>query len=529
MANRLTSLLAALLLASVAHGQVLLNKFGPVTGVLVGTAGDAATAAATIADLQPLLSTTPGLVLNSATGGSKGAGTINATGLYVNGSAVGVGGGAVSSVGLTAPACFGVTGSPVTAAGSLGLTLTGSSSQYVGADGACHNLPSAVTPGGSTTQVQFNNSGAFGASSAMVWDTTNSIFEASRIFAGTVSGYPGSTSPISAAVSTGGTGNFFADYDGTHESLFGTFASGGFVGTFSAHEFDIRSNNTARMIFSSAGNVTINAPSSGTALGVSGVLGSDTAVFDSLHTGTNVGISSGSNLYVGSSTNLHIGTTTGATGTVNLATAATDRLVINSSGNVSIAAPSAAVATLSLAGAANVSTFQINGSSTTGQSYGATVVAGSNSTDYGFYVQNIPGSALFKVAGDGGVVVGAPSGGDKGAGSINAQSIFVNNVPVVTGSGSSQQIASVFGNCTSGGCTATNAKGISTSITRNSAGNYTVTLSPAFSAQPACVVSSDGVAGGIGTFAIGGTASGTVETFVAAVATDMAWSLICTG
>ena len=120
MANRLTSLLAALLLASVAHGQVLLNKFGPVTGVLVGTAGDAATAAATIADLQPILSASPGLVLNGATGGPQGPGTINAPGLYVNGAAVGVGGGAVSLValGMTGMPCT-VAGSPVTSSGTL--------------------------------------------------------------------------------------------------------------------------------------------------------------------------------------------------------------------------------------------------------------------------------------------------------------------------------------------------------------------------------------------------------------------------
>jgi hypothetical protein len=62
-----------------------------------------------------------GMFTAGASGGNMGAGTINATGLYVNGVAVGSGGG---------------------------------------------------TPGGSTTQVQYNNAGAFAGSSKFTWDNT---------------------------------------------------------------------------------------------------------------------------------------------------------------------------------------------------------------------------------------------------------------------------------------------------------------------------------------------------------------------
>lgn len=69
------------------------------------------------------VATDVGTVFSGATGGSKGPGTINATGLYINGSAVGTSSGAVSSVGLTMPSVFTVSGSPVTSAGSLGATF----------------------------------------------------------------------------------------------------------------------------------------------------------------------------------------------------------------------------------------------------------------------------------------------------------------------------------------------------------------------------------------------------------------------
>lgn len=47
----------------------------------------------------------------------------------------------------------------------------------------------------------------------------------------------------------------------THEILLGSFGSGGFTGTFTSNEFDIRTANTARIQIDSSGGVSINAPS----------------------------------------------------------------------------------------------------------------------------------------------------------------------------------------------------------------------------------------------------------------------------
>jgi hypothetical protein len=135
--KKLASLLIALswLIASdSAWSQAIFNKYSPVAGIQCNTGNTYVDTACAIADLQTVLSSTPGVVLNSATGGSKGAGTINAAGLYVNGSAVGVGGGAVSSVGISVPSGsgLGTSGTPVTSSGTLGITFpTGQTNHLV--------------------------------------------------------------------------------------------------------------------------------------------------------------------------------------------------------------------------------------------------------------------------------------------------------------------------------------------------------------------------------------------------------------
>lgn len=134
---------AAMIVAGVAHAQSTFNKYQPANGVQCNTGLtfiDTACGASAIpaagsttqmiynlagvyaGNAQATVASDLGLVIGAATGGSKGPGTINATAMYINGSAVGTSSGAVSSVGLSLPGIFTVTGSPVTAAG----TLTGS-------------------------------------------------------------------------------------------------------------------------------------------------------------------------------------------------------------------------------------------------------------------------------------------------------------------------------------------------------------------------------------------------------------------
>lgn len=97
-------LLAALLLVSGSAEAQLLTKFGPVNGVLVGTAGNPQTAAATPTNIIGLWS------------GCNGTNFLRGDGNCTVPTGTGV-----TSVGLTAPSWYTVTGSPVTSSGTLAI------------------------------------------------------------------------------------------------------------------------------------------------------------------------------------------------------------------------------------------------------------------------------------------------------------------------------------------------------------------------------------------------------------------------
>jgi hypothetical protein len=71
------------------------------------------------------LTNAAGIQIGAPTAGAQGAGTINATGLFINGVGVGTGSGSVTSVAMTVPSFLSVTGSPVTTSGTLALSLSG--------------------------------------------------------------------------------------------------------------------------------------------------------------------------------------------------------------------------------------------------------------------------------------------------------------------------------------------------------------------------------------------------------------------
>jgi len=83
-----------------------------------------AAASGTNSDITAL-SPPSGLTVGSPTGGAQGVGTVNATGIFINGVGVGTGSGSVTNVALAAPSIFSVTGSPVTTSGTLTLSYSG--------------------------------------------------------------------------------------------------------------------------------------------------------------------------------------------------------------------------------------------------------------------------------------------------------------------------------------------------------------------------------------------------------------------
>ena len=144
-------------------------------------------------------------------------------------------------------------------------------------------------------------------------------------------------------------------------SYFGVDGSAGYAGTSSNHAFNLYTNNALRMAIGAAGNITIAAPSSGTALTVTSASGAYASTLSSggsaLSAGYNIGLLS-------NAWNLHTtGTDPFVFGTISAATAAlytnsAQRILVGSAGNVTINAPSSGVA-LTVNGSTQVDTGAI--------------------------------------------------------------------------------------------------------------------------------------------------------------------------
>lgn len=171
------------------------------------------------------------------------------------------------------------------------------------------------------------------------------------------------------------------------------------------------------LTISLAGNVTISAPSSGIGL-LLNTTDSVTA-FEWATASTIVqGQTSGANSFFGTSNS----------SSFNLITNNQNRLGISNSGAVTIAAPTSSTA-LAVAGSASQHVANFIANSTAGGSFGVLIEAGTNASDAALEVLNQAAStAYFQVLGNGGVVVGAPTGGNQGLGTVNATGLFINGV-----------------------------------------------------------------------------------------------------
>lgn len=306
-------------------------------------------------------SPTTGFTVGSPTGGAQGAGTINAQGVFVNGTAV--------------------------------------------------NTNNAA---GSNTQVQYNNSGSFGASSLLTFTsgsvvlnlgaaTTPGTYSVGQLDSMVVNGV---TVPIPGFALNSNIQGVFENH-----SYVNGVASGG------ARYYGVRSEGT------------ISSP-----LIVSNG--------DHLSTFYAAGYN-GSSYSLGGAILFQVNGTPGAsamptdmlvqlspTGSQTPATVAT----FSHTGQLALSAPSTTTPALQVNGAANSTSENITGSSTSGQSFGLSINAGTTSADYGLAVNNQTGSTTFlKVFGDGGTVLGSATGGDQGVGTLNMQGCFVNGVACSTG------------------------------------------------------------------------------------------------
>jgi hypothetical protein len=145
---------------------------------------------------------------------------------------------------------------------------------------------------------------------------------------------------------------------GTYSSALNLNSSAGGGSTISASQvLQLSTAAAVRLSIAAAGNVTINAPSSGTALTVNGLSGANTFILGStgaastLNTAWSVLLGTGWDIFTQSTDPLNIGTSGAASASIFTNSAA--RITTNSTGNVTINAPSSgqALTVTGLAGA----------------------------------------------------------------------------------------------------------------------------------------------------------------------------------
>ena len=115
--------------------------------------------------------------------------------------------------------------------GQTGFALTEGSTYlcyHNGTDIINTGVGASTSPGGSTTEIQFNNSGAFGGSSKLVWDGTNVLIDtegALRLGDNAGSAYVGFKAPATITADTAYTLTFPVD-DGSADEVLSTNGSG---------------------------------------------------------------------------------------------------------------------------------------------------------------------------------------------------------------------------------------------------------------------------------------------------------------
>lgn len=220
---------------------------------------------------------------------------------------------------------------------------------------------------------------------------------------------PGSSASVGLRVADPGTNGIAADIDTTNtEASLRAGGTGATLGLYTA--------GSVRLAISNAGNVTLNAPGSGqhsintfgqtTAL-VIGVQSSGTqSGWMQFNDTTNANAVRG---YIGSGSSLFTGAALGdfgiasATGVLRLSgnAGSNTALLINATNNVSINNPGSGVA-FTVNGASSANAAEIQGSATTGASFGLRIDAGTNSSDRALYVGNAATTVqYFSVRGDG--------------------------------------------------------------------------------------------------------------------------------
>lgn len=401
MATSLKTLLATLVFSLVATSGLAqqYNRFGPVTGVLKGNVSSPQTSAATSADIIGLWT-----------------GTCSAA-TFLRGD------GACAAGGVPSGAANLIYGTPNGSSGNATLRA------LIGADLPPINLASTASGGVLSTSILLGTNGGTSNGFFSVTGPTTSLktFTFPNVSATVLT----SNTPVTVAQGGTGVGTLTS-----HGVLLGEGT--GNVSAVAAMSLDTvlqgqgASADPSAVAVNNCGDAThaLSYNTTTHAFGCQAITSGGTGTVTSVAAGT--GITASPSPIIGSGTI-----------SINQAFAPTWT-------GLHIFTPTAGVA-LTVNAPNNSEAMDINGSATTGQSFGPSILAGTNSSDYALLVRGRSGSTYFKADGAGSITVGAPTGGPQGSGTINAAGFYVNGVAV----GGVTQTTGSFTLTVNAGCTTT--------------------------------------------------------------------------
>jgi hypothetical protein len=523
---------------TVAHGGT-----GAVTltshGILLGHGTSAVTGLTALADDQLLLGSTgadPAAVDLVNCGSSTTALAYSTSTHTFACQTISAGTGTVTSVAATVPSVFSISGSPITTTGTLAIDWATGQTQnrvlaspngssgavalraLVGADipqislatsgngGVTGNLPVTNLNGGTSASAStfWRGDGTWAAS--VVPATLSKVDDTNVTL--TLGGNPTSALVNAASITAGWTGTLSGTRGGTGvNNGASTITLGGNLTTSGANAVTLTSTGTT--------NVTL--PTSGTlaALGgtntwtspntFSGATTTFSRVSGQLSATWTDGTVSMSAYSSGGSTVENFGVTSNHP--LNILTNDTARITIAANGSTITNSG----VLLGPAGSASGPTYSASGDPNTGLYLPGSDVA----------VIGTGGTARVTVGP--GVQVGAPTGGDKGAGTINSASgYYINGVAIATGSGSFTTAAAFRLSSTNvtTNCTVSNSEGTPTSIfsvsscARAGTGVYTLAFSGAIAQTPVCTANAINSTSVRAAIVVGSsTAAGTITTY----------------
>ncbi len=322
-------------------------------------------------------------ITGSAAGGSYQGGVITITGGSTSATAssggyVTIAGGANFSTG---------NGGALNLSGGNSTSGTGGNVVITAGQGTTGGVVQFNVGASSVTQFTINNTGALGLGSGVSYGTSGQVLTSSGS-----TGAPIWTTPVSPTLTS-----TYVGYGNGSNVLTGT------------PDFTWTESSTTPVLTLGTTTTTTAKITAGATGGTGANLTLQGGAASGSSTGGNVNILAGTTVTgTGGSVVIEAGygTSSGTGGTITLytgpSTSISPRLTIANSGAVTINGPASAVTALTINGFANSDAVLVNGSSTSGQSYGLAIEAGTTSADSALYVANQANSAVFlDIYGDG--------------------------------------------------------------------------------------------------------------------------------